>query len=182
MILRLNHISYVLRLVLAFSLTLSFPAFANEGGSAGGDGEGAGAGLSRAVTDELIKILNRGMGECQILREYYRYDCYRLAYRRAAKHLNGRPAYAEALAALEQVEDSLSRVVAQNADPTIKKKRKGFDVYTPIKPAAIPKATAEFEQALDKAETILLRSPENTQVHYARIAEVVHSNKVLLRS
>jgi hypothetical protein len=35
---------------------------------------------------------------------------------------------------------------------------------------------------LEKAETILLRSPTNKQEHYTRIAEAINSNKVLLRS
>lgn len=181
----IQRLSFFLRLVLTLSLALSFPAFANEAGGGGGmvkDSEGGGAGLSNATTKAVINSLKRGMKECQILREIYRFDCYRKAYHRTANLLNGRPAYTGALAALVAVEDTLNQIVKRNKDPKAKKKRVAFAVYTPVKPAAVPKATADFEKALNKAETTLLRSPENTQVHYARIAEVVHSNKVLLRS
>lgn len=184
MIIRLSFLPLLLRLAMALSLSLSFPAFAGEdgGGSMVQAGEGGGAGLSNATTNAVIKSLKRGMDECQILREIYRFDCYRKAYHRTANLLNGRPAYAAALAALIAVEEMLDQIVTRNKDPKAKKKRVVFAVYTPVKPAAIPKATADFERALNKAETTLLRSPKNSQVHYARIAEAVHSNKVLLRS
>lgn len=181
MIQHLSRLSYFLRLALALSLTLSFPAFASEEGGGRGN-EGEGAGLSMATTQELVETLQRGMNECQILHEVYRFDCYRKTYRRAANQLAGRPTYAGAMAALIGVKKTLDQIVAENQDPETPKKRQGLDFYTPVKPAAIPKATADFEKALEMAETTLLRSPEWTQVHYTRIAEVVHSNKVLLRS
>lgn len=180
MIQPLSFLSHCLRLALAVSLALSFPAYSSEeGGSPSGT---SGAGLSNATTKSLIKILKRGMADCQALHPVYRFDCYRVTYHLAANHLNGRPAYAGAQAALIEVETTLNTIVARNTDPQTPRKRKGFQTYAPIKPAAVPKATADFEQALDRAETMLLRSPERSQVQYTRIAEVVHSNKVLLRT
>ena len=70
----------------------------------------------------------------------------------------------------------------RNADPATPPVRKRFQQFQPIKPAALPKAKAEFTKALDEAETALLRSPDQSGTHFARIAEAVHSNKVLLRT
>ena len=179
-------LSFCLQAVLTLSLALSFPTFASsqdhDGGSGGEEGDGGGSGLSNATTLALIRTLKRGMGKCGTLDRVYLFDCYRKVYQRAANQLNGRPAYAGALAALIEVEETLDQIVKSNADPLAAKERKAFEVFTPLKASAIPKATADFERALAKAETTLLRSPQHSQLHYARIAEVVHSNKVLLRS
>ena len=186
---------YYLRLLLIvsgfLSVSMAAPVFSNEGsggGDGGGSGSGAmtdgggGAGLSNATTKKVVKIITSGVGRCQTVEQVYRYDCYRQTYHLAANYLNGRPAYAGAQEALIAVEEALDRIMAQNADPQTPPIRKGFQTYRPIKPAAIPKAKAELGRALDQAETVLLRAPERTGTHYARIADAVHSNKVLLRS
>lgn len=179
---------------LRIALTLSFlavisiasPVFSygdgDGGGRMGGGGGGGGAGLSTGTTKKVVKIINSGVGRCQTIAQVYRFDCYRQTYRLAANFLNGRPAYAGAQEALIAVEKSLEKIMAQNADPQTPAIRKGFQTYKPIKPAAVPQAKAELSRALDQAETVLLRAPERTGTHYARIAEAVHSNKVLLRS
>lgn len=160
------------------------PAPALAGGDGGGYGSGgaAKAGLSSAVTKNVVKTLSRGFGRCKDLGWSYRYDCYRLVYKRSADQLRGNPAYSEALKALVLVEDTLAAAVKKNRDPAQKPKRRGFEVYQPIKPSAVATVTRQTEQAMTKAETILLRSPANKQEHYGRIAEALNSNKVLLRS
>ena len=168
-----------LRLLICLSLILASPVVAYE--SNGGYG-GASGGLSSATTKKVVRTLKRGIKDCRKLNSVYRYDCYRLTYHQAATHLNGRPAYRDALVALLAVEDSLEQIVRRNADPTAPPVRKRFQQFRPIKPAALPKAKAEFTAALDQAETALLRSPDQGGVHFARIAEAVHSNKVLLRT
>ncbi len=175
---------YALTFLISLSISYATPAFAGgDGGSSGmSDTGGSGAGLSSATTKKVVKTITSGVGRCQTLEKIYRFDCYRQTYRQAAKLLNGRPAYAGAQEALIAVENELDRIMAQNVDPQTRSVRKGFQTYKPIKPAAIPKATAQLDKALAEAETVLLRAPERTGTHYARIAEAVHSNKVLLRS
>lgn len=182
----LHHLRIIAILFLSLTISLSSPALASGAGGNGGGGMfgggGGGAGLSNATTGKVVKIITRGFGRCQTIAEIYRFDCYRQTYREAANFLNGRPAYADAQKALIKVEETLDRIMARNGDPQTPPVRKGFQQYQPIKPAAVPKAKAELTKALDEAQTVLLRAPERTGNHYARIADAVHSNKVLLRS
>ena len=172
-----------LRLLLCVSLSMASPVMAYESGNYGGtSGGGSTGGLSSATTKKVVRTLKRGIKDCRRLDSVYRYDCYRQTYRLAASYLNGRPAYSDALVALVDVERSLERIVRRNADPATPSVRKNFQQFQPIKPAALPTAKAEFTKALEQAETALLRSPETGGVHFARIAEAVHSNKVILRS
>lgn len=179
-----DYLRPLLVLSLLISVSLAPPVYSGgEGNSSGAmTGGGSSAGLSSATTKKIVKIIKNGVGRCQTVAEVYRYDCYRQTYHQAANFLNGRPAYAGAQDALVAVEKALERIMAQNADSQTPPIRKGFQQFRPIKPAAVPKAKAELGRALDQAETVLLRAPERTGVHYARIAEAVHSNKVLLRS
>lgn len=179
-------LSPFLRLISAFLLCLALPAWAGEGGGgdAGGmmSGGGSGGGLNSGTTKAVVKKLTRGASRCGTVKRVYRFDCYRQFYRLANQEMNGIPAYADAQRALRLVEQALDRVVTQNADPATPPLRKGLQVLQPIKPEAVPRATQQVERAMQEAETILLRSPERGGVHYARIAEAVNSNKVLLRS
>lgn len=158
-----------------------------NGGEGGSGGEGGGGrevrhGLSSAVTNSVVLILTRDGERCNELPRIYKFDCIRQTYRRAARKLESNRSYQEAHQALDQVASTLSKAVAANRDTSQKKLRKGLNFYTPVKPAAIPQIKREGQRAMQKAETILLRSPAAKQVHYARIAEAVNSNKVLLRS
>lgn len=192
----------MLSLCLRFILTLAllfFISFAslvhaygaggdggNGGGGAGGNGGGAdgngGFGLSNSTTKKVTRIIDGGIRRCLRVAKIYRYDCYRQTYKQAVSFLNGRPAYADAQKALIAVEVSLDKITTRYADPQTPAIRKGVQKFHPIKAAAVPKAKVELTKALDQAETALLRTPERTGTHYARIAEAVHSNKVLLRS
>ncbi|WP_417700764.1 hypothetical protein [Pseudophaeobacter sp.] len=156
----------------------------SEGGGGGdyGGGSGASQGLNNATTRSVVNILNRGASSCRRLPWTYKYDCYRWVYKRAADKLVGNTAYSEAYKALTDVETSLDTLVRQNRDPSQPVRRRALETYTPVKPESRPKVTRGAEQALDRAETVLLRSPASKQVHYARIADAVNSNKTLLRS
>lgn len=159
------------------------PLMAGEGGdSRDSMTGGASGGLSSATTKRVVQILNRDFERCARLKPIYQYDCYRDTYKFAADAIAGNAAYREAFQALSEVEKTLERVVAENRDPAVRPLRRGFRTYQPIKPAAVPKAKRQTTQALQKAETVLLRSPESKQKHFARIADAVNSNKVLLRS
>ncbi len=182
-------IQYFIRLMIVLLLASPVPAMAqitgeNDGRDFGqgvdvGRGGGVAAGLSSVVTGRVTRFLTSSTRRCRKLAAVESFDCYRRAYQRTVNMLTDRPAYAEARAVLIEVEKTLDRIVTRYHDPRAKPSRKG---YRPIKPAAVPRATAEFNKALDQAETKLLRSSGRGNIHYARIAEAVHSNKVLLRS
>ena len=177
-------------LLVLLGLAIANPNLARgygNGGDGGGGGEGfsrggGGAGLSNATTKKVGRTLTSGVARCLRVERIYRFDCYRQTYRLAASILNGRPAYTGARKALESVEAALEKIMQRHVDPAVPPKRKGFQTFRAIKPAAVPRATADLSRALDRAETMLLRSPDRTGTHYARIAEAVNSNKVLLRS
>ncbi|QDI74752.1 MULTISPECIES: hypothetical protein [Leisingera] len=171
----------VLTLILAAA-----PAHARGGeGGGGGGGEGGGgqsSGLSAQTTRAVVTTLTRGFDRCGELPQVYKFDCYRHTYKLAAQKLDSNQSYAEAAKALVQVEDTLTQAVKQNLDPAQAPVRKGLNYYRAVKPAAVPQVKRQAERAMQQAETVLLRSPADKQVHYARIAEAVNSNKVLLRS
>lgn len=173
---------------VVFTFSLAVPAgladYGGEGNSGRGTyGGGASTGLSNATTRKVVRVLTRDFNRCTSLDSVYRYDCYRLTYKTAADLIVGDPSYRPAFKALAKVEKSLETFTRANLDTTKPLKRKGFQQFKPITPAALPKAKAELTRSLEEAETVLLRSASDTgQVHFARIAEAVNSNKVLLRS
>lgn len=172
---------------LFLSLVLAAAPVDARSGEGGNGGDGGGGrevrhGLSSAVTNSVVLILTRDGERCNDLPRVYKLDCVSQTYRRAARKLQSNRSYTEAHQALDQVASTLSKAVAANRDSSQKKLRKGLNFYTPVKPAAIPQIKREGQRAMQKAETILLRSPAAKQVHYARIAEAVNSNKLLLRS
>lgn len=112
----------------------------------------------------------------------YRFDCFRQHYKMLAGRLEDNPNYAIPVQALRDIEEALDTIVAQNADPAVEPLRKQGRTYRPIKPAATAKATEAYNQALSDASTVLLRSSNDNAGHFARIAEAVDSNKILLRS
>ncbi|KIC10967.1 hypothetical protein RA19_09575 [Leisingera sp. ANG-M1] len=161
-------------------------ARAGEGGGGGGGGSAQGGGqsnaLSASVTRSVVNILTRGFDRCGRLPRNFKFDCFRHTYKLARQKLDSNQAYAEASQALTLVEDTLTKAVKKNLDPSQKNVRLGLNVYRAVKPAAVPQIKRQTEQAMRQAETILLRSPAAKQVQYARIAEAVNSNKILLRS
>ncbi len=173
---------------LLMILLLAWPVAAlargGDGPNGGGGmrGDGGGVGLSSRTTKKLVKTLTQGFEGCQRIRDVYRYDCYRQTYKRAANQIVGNPSYGDAFKALVAVEATLDRILAEESDPATPPVRKGFQVYRPIKASALPTAKADLTRALNEAETVLLRSDDRAGFHYARIAEAINSNKVLLRS
>ncbi|NIZ62188.1 hypothetical protein DL239_14500 [Sedimentitalea sp. CY04] len=165
---------------------LALPVAAGETGSDRDDGDNGdshyGTSLNRRTTNEIVRILNSGFDRCWREKKIYRWDCFRQTYREANKFLKGRTSYSEAQDAIQHVEAELAAVVSQYRDPTKPKRRRFTQSFVPIKPEAIPTARARTTQAMEQAQTILLRAPSHTQSHYVRIADAINSNKVLLRS
>ena len=176
-------------LLIASLFVFHTPAFSSEtGGGEGGDGgnnsrgTGSNARLNNSTTNQVIRFLKDGARKCPFLQPIYRHDCYRYHFKRAADVLNNSLVYSLAHDELRNVETTLRHVVKNNSDPSVKPIRRGLRTYAPIKPAAIPQANAAAEQAMQRAETVLLRASGERQTHFARIADAVNSNKVLLRS
>lgn len=180
----------VFQVFLIAAMALCGPVEAQTGGTNGGrggyggdfGGGGASTGLSSVTTRAVTRTITREIKYCRRLDTVYRYDCYRQAYSLASRQLNGNPSYAEAQKALDGVVAALDGIVKRNIDTAAPRAQRNFQTFTPIRPEAAPKAKKEFIAALDEAETILLRSADKGNVHFARIAEAVNSNKVLLRS
>lgn len=168
--------------ILCMILTGAAAARESSYGGMTGSYGGSAAGLSNATTRAVVRTIRRETVYCLSVEAVYWYDCCRQAYTFASKQLNGQPSYAEAQKALDIIVGSLDRTVRRNGDPATPAKRRNLQSYAPIKPAAVAQARKDFIVALDEAETILLRSAEKGNVHFARIAEAVHSNKVLLRA
>lgn len=171
---------------LAFLLAFSLPQTVRAdygGGNQSMSGGGASAGLSKATTRKVIRFLTRDFERCTRLDKVYRYDCYRFTYKLAADQMVGNSAYADAFKAVKLVQDRLTQIVDENRDTTKPPVRRGLQQFKAIKPEAVPRSKQQLTQALDEAETILLRSASQSgNVHFARIAEAVGTNKVLLRS
>ena len=139
--------------------------------------------LSDSLTNEVVRRLRNDFRQCGELLNVYRYDCYSKSYRNAAIKLSGIPDYGPAHDALRLVETRIVAVIDANLDPTRPALRQGFRSFDAVTEAALPEVKRETLRAMEDAQTILLRSPSaSQQTHFSRIAAVIDSNKVLLRS
>ncbi len=133
-------------------------------------------------TNAVVTVLENGIAQCQRLDAVYRFDCYRQNYRDAGSKMKGRPDYRTAQKALQRVEQTLKATVRQNRDKTAPTIRVNGKTYKPVTPAAVKPGEAGFARARAAAVTTLLRADGRAAVHYQRIASVVGSNKVIIRS
>jgi len=174
-------------LILLLTLATFVPGPGAHAGDRGDGGGGGGRDSSNTVnnrtTREVVRLLESGVGECLQLFEAYRFDCIRKTYGFAARKIKGGIDYQPAYEALRSVEKRVEAAVNANADPTAKRIRKGLVRYSAVKPAAIAAVKRETIRAMEDASTVLLRSPAPHQKpHFQKIAAVIDSNKVLLRS
>jgi hypothetical protein len=147
-------------------------------------------------TTELLSL------EIQSAREFcrrapspeYTIDCLGDALEQIARDMPKTGDYAEAQQAIAQAASRLRALARENASadlPTGVIRSTGADgrrsnsALTPVRTDTLAQTTAAAVAIIEEAETILLRSAANSavrRVHYEQIAEVVGSNKVLLRS
>ncbi|OIQ32871.1 MAG: hypothetical protein BM562_03795 [Alphaproteobacteria bacterium MedPE-SWcel] len=169
--------------IVAIFTILAVPlAHAGERDGSKGDA-GASNTINNRTTDALLRQLSNDTRACMQLFEAYRYDCHRKTYRFAANRIKGSIDYLPAYEALKLVEQRISAAVEANLDPDAGRIRKGLQRYSAVKPAALPRIEKETIRALEDAKTILLRSPAPHQKpHFQRIAAVIDSHKVLIRS
>lgn len=138
--------------------------------------------FSDDFTGTIVKPLEDGILECQAIAAVYQFDCYRQSYRAAGRKMNGQKVYRDAQKALRLVETTLKSIVKKNADKSAPKLKVNGKTYKAVKPTAVKPGAAAFKQARAEAVTILLRANGQAKVHYARIANVVGSNKLIIRS
>ncbi|MCA0871937.1 hypothetical protein LCL97_13945 [Seohaeicola saemankumensis] len=138
--------------------------------------------FSSDFTGQVVGKLEGGISECQAVAAVYRFDCYRQNYRAVGRSLNGKPDYRDAQKALKRVEDTLKAVVKQNGDRGAPPLKQNGRTYKAVRPDTVAASAAAFNKARQEAVTILLRADGKAQVHYQRIASVVGSNKVIIRT
>lgn len=138
--------------------------------------------FSDAHTARAVTIVRDGGAACGRLETVYQFDCFRQVFRKAGDALGNRPDYADARTALKEVERTLNDTVRRNEDRNRPAIRVDGRRVKPIRPDAVPAAKKSFEAARSSAVTKLLRADGKARLHYTRIAEVVGSTKVLIRS
>lgn len=139
--------------------------------------------FSADFTGSVVGSLESGIAQCQAIATVYRFDCYRQNYRRTGRLMNGKPDYRSAQKALRHVEGTLNSFIKKNTDKAAPRLSVGGMTYKAVKPETVKPGAAAFDQARSEAVTILLRSPDgNARQHYERIASVVGSNKLIIRS
>ncbi|MBB97891.1 MAG: hypothetical protein CML68_25235 [Rhodobacteraceae bacterium] len=139
-------------------------------------------GLRDSTTTALIIQMQSEFRKCFEIPWVYRYDCYDDAYFSSARRVADNPDYDLVEDTLAEVGDKIQAVVRANADPVKPPLRKGFKSYQPIKEEARATAKAQVADAIEEAQTVLLRAPDDNGAHFSRIAQALESNKVLLRA
>lgn len=148
------------------------------------------------TTDQIVDTISTATDTCSDdwINESYRIDCIRQTLLLAAAKLPNRGDYAPVKAALVDAADKLDKIVVQNANASSGRVtppiggRPLAPTLPPLRavsPAAQEQAVAQALAVLEEAETILLRSAENSErrlVHYQQVAQAIDSTKVLLRS
>lgn len=150
--------------------------------------------LSETTTDRIVAQLEAATLFCAaIVSREYRVDCLAERFEVVAATIPQTGDYADARAAIAQASRSLGALVDANPSATLPAgiaRSLGDDGESsrPLRPTETARLAQTMEQAtsiIEEAETVLLRSGENSQrrqVHYQRIAAAIGSNKVLLRS
>ena len=144
---------------------------------------------------KIIKIIDEGEGFCRILDAANKIDCLAEVYTSLARGLSSEGDEGVVKRALEEAAGRLEGIVRANLDPqanltrpTVKNRQVNRTASRPlraIKKASIPAANRQAEAVVTELSTVLLRSSANStkrKNYYAKIAQAVDSNKVLLRS
>ncbi len=177
----------------------------SAGGSAGGPedvrGEGEGNNATATVsslspsqvgtaTSVAIEVAGR---LCTRAPTNYRIDCLSAELAKAAENLPQNAIFGEAKAALQNASNQLSSISREYRDGTAPRvrvvspetgKRSARPVVA-VRDQQLRLANSQALQVIEEAQTILLRSAENSSTRsgpYQKIAQALNSNKILLRS
>lgn len=143
----------------------------------------------------IILKLEEGENFCRLLDSANRIDCISEVYQSVARSLPNEGDAGVVKQALEKAAVKLDRIVRANLDtsanqirPKVQTRKVNRTASRPlraIKKAAIPAANRQAAAVVTELSTVLLRSAGSTKkknTYYAKIAQAVDSNKVLLRS
>ena len=147
------------------------------------------------TVDFVVKGLQSAQQFCgQLSNKQYTVDCISERLSTLARQMPETGEYADARAALLDASRKLNDLAVANRSTTVPRARASRTGTTPVRtsraltPVRLDRLEQVNQQAtaiLQEAETILLRSADSSatrQINYARIAEAVGSNKLLLRS
>lgn len=140
------------------------------------------AGFSDAEIAEITQRMEAGFDQCSNVEVTYQIDCYRRVYERASQDLKGQRKQADAQKAMRRAALELKRLARSFADPAAPKIQVSGKSVAAIRRDALAQATSQARRILQETETYLLRGNNEAPLHYQRIASVVNSSKVLLRS
>lgn len=147
---------------------------------------------SPATTASIVRNIQAVRAECASYDPVYRIDCLRRGLKDVADRIPGVGDYRQAKRIIAQAASKLGGIHANNADASQPRVRtrgnarfKRQRTLTAVKRQNLRQAMQQAAAVIEEAETLLLRSAENSQKrssHYQQIAAAVGSTKVLLRS
>lgn len=140
------------------------------------------AGFSDAEIAEITQRMEGGFDQCANVDATYQIDCFRRVYERAAQDLKGQRLQADAQKSMRRTAVELKRLARAYVDPSAAKIQVAGKTVIAIRREALPQAAAQARRILQETETYLLRGNRQAALHYQRIASVVNSSKVLIRS
>lgn len=156
---------------------------------------GSGTTATPATNAALLRALNTATAYCKLVQpKEYVIDCLAERLGEVSSKLQGYPEFKEVRAVLDMTSRKLNAIARQNRSATLAPASFSTKGQSPIKTTRIlvPVDSAKLESAMgqarvviDEAQTILLRSAEQStdrSIQFQRIAAAVGSSKVLLRS
>ncbi len=144
----------------------------------------------------IVNQLKESEGFCRLLDSPTKIDCFADSLASIARSLADEGDSGVVKKALNDAVRKLDAIVTANAEPGAPLVKPRVETNRRIKktssrplrkiaPAKQAQANAQARAVVDELSTVLLRSAENSskrKAYYARIADAVDSNKVLLRS
>lgn len=137
------------------------------------------------ATTKIVKPLDEVNTECGSIDVIYRLDCTQQAYKSAVRAVPNHSDYRKARGDLNSAQRKLNKLLKKNLDKTVAPLKVGNKTYRAVKKTVAKSLNAQAIVVLEETATKLLRSAGNSkkrQLHYARIADVVGSNKKIFRS
>lgn len=145
---------------------------------------------------KIVNLLIDGEELCKLLDAAVKLDCMADSLANVARSLSSEGDEGNVKRAINDAVEKLDQIVAQNVEPSsnlvqprVKSNRTNKKTSSrplrKIAPAKLATANAQATAVIDELSTVLLRSAENStkrKSYYAKIAQAVDSNKVLLRS
>ena len=148
---------------------------------------------SAAFTSVVVGGLAAAREFCGGLEEAYRVDCLAERFGVLSKSIPKNSDYSEVQDALKAASDRMANLARKNRDRTLprgkatspKTSETTSRALTPVTSASVAQVNKEARAILAETETLLLRSAQGSRskvAQYAKIANAIGSNKVLLRT